>query len=550
MKKRILFGILLVLSLGMLSACGGDEQVEEVAPLEVVEEDTTEEAAEAAEISEVPEVPAATMEGDGVLTLSMNMATTLNPLLNEEASVDRILRLIYQSLITLDASGKPAAGVATSWTYQGDGTTISLELEQGILWQNGGELTANDVAYSLETIGLSGENSMYHSVMDYVSGYRVTGSHTIDIDFYEAFSGNIYALQFPIISRSYYSGSVSPTAGVNMQPMGSGAYMMTGYTVATSMELQGNPYYINGEPDIENIFVQITNSSQTDVYAFEQGLLDAVVMEAIGTGRYSEDAGIQIYSYPSRKYDFATFQFADVRFQNKDMRKAFAYALPREYIKESIYLNYAHISYTPVSAKSWLYEENVMNYEYDKQMAATLLKNSGWADANGDGILEDVEGNPLVVSLLVNEENTTRMQIATKWREELQLLGVVVNLDVQPYEVYAQKVRDGNFEMLLGGWEMSATMNLYDFFGTDGQYNYTGYSDLEMEALIAEANSAVGEGATLLAYSDLQKRIAEDLPYISIAYREDGLFLSSQVQGDISPVVDDVYRDIANWRWN
>lgn len=544
MKKRILFWILLLLSLGVLSGCGGDEQAEAETPVEVVEEDTIEEVAEMAE-----EV---VLEGvnDGILNLSMNVPTTLNPLLNEEESVNRILRLIFEPLITLDASGKPAAGIATSWAYQGDGTTISLELQQGILWQNGSELTANDVAYSLETIGLSGENSVYHGVLEYISGYRVTGSYSIDIDFYEAFSGNIYALQFPVISSSYYGGSeTTPTTGVNMYPMGSGAYMMTGYTMASSMELKANPYYINGVANIENIKVQITNSDTTDVYAFEQGMMDAVVMTAIGTGRYAEDNGIQIYNYPTRKYDFATFQFADVRFQNKDMRKAFAYALPREYIKESIYLNYADTAYTPISPKSWLYEENVMNYEYDKQMAATLLKNSGWADADGDGILEDAEGNPLVVSLLVNEENTPRMQIATKWKEELQLLGVSVNLEVQPYEVYAQKVRDGNFEMLLGGWEMSATMNLYDFFGVEGQYNYTGYNDETTEALIAEVNAAVGEGATLLAYSDLQKRIAEELPYISIAYRQDGLFLSSAVGGDISPVVDDVYTGIADWHW-
>ena len=40
-----------------------------------------------------------------------------------------------------------------------------------------------------------------------------------------------------------------------------------------------------------------------------------------------------------------------------------------------------------------------------------------------------------------------------------------------------------------------------------------------MDTLLTAARTAVGEGQTLLAYSSLQKKLAEELPYISIAYR-------------------------------
>ncbi|WP_317855921.1 ABC transporter substrate-binding protein [Chakrabartyella piscis] len=537
MRKKILLGLLFMLSMGITSACGGNAPTEEVVleELEVVEE--------AVAIEKTIQVA----DGDDIFHISMGVPTTLNPLWNEEESVDRILRLIYQPLVQLDASGKVVEGIATNWTHSSDGTYISLDLRSDIVWENGSSLTAYDVAYSLDTIALTGENSVYHSVLDYVSGYNVTGNNSINIYFHESFSGNIVALQFPIISKSYYGGSVSGDDAIQMKPMGSGPYMMESYTTASSMELVANPYYADGPAHISKISVNITNGNKTDVYAFDQGMLDAVVMEAIGTGRYAKDEDIHIHSYATRKYDFAGFQFGNVLFQDKDMRKVFAYTLPRDYIKESIYLQYADIAYTPVSSTSWLYEENTMNYAYDKQMAATLLKNLGWSDLDGNGTLEDAEGNPLEISILVNEENATRMQIAKKWVEELQLLGIAVTLDAQPFDVYSKRVETGTFDIFLGGWEMSAAMDLYDFFGTEGQYNYIGYVDLEMEALIAEANVAVGEGATLLAYSDLQKKIAEELPYISIAYRQDALFLTNRISGSVNPVVDDVYTGVANW---
>ena len=52
-----------------------------------------------------------------------------------------------------------------------------------------------------------------------------------------------------------------------------------------------------------------------------------------------------------------------------------AYAFPKESLLNSAYLQYGELANTPVSPKSWLYEENVVPYNYDPTMAATVLKN-------------------------------------------------------------------------------------------------------------------------------------------------------------------------------
>ena len=59
-------------------------------------------------------------------------------------------------------------------------------------------------------------------------------------------------------------------------------------------------------------------------------------------------------------------------------------------------------------------------------MATTFLKNSGWTDADKDGKLEkEISGirQSLRATILVNQENAGRVQIASKLKEELTAIG-------------------------------------------------------------------------------------------------------------------------------
>jgi len=285
----------------------------------------------------------------------------------------------------------------------------------------------------------------------------------------------------------------------------------------------------------------------------ERSAADILVTDAIETGRYADEGVSGVYQFTSSQYDFIGFNFKRPLFQDKSMRQAIAYALPKKAICETVYLQYAKTANTPVSPSSWLYEENVAPFEYDADMAATLLKNIGWVDKNGDGRLErDGENGQeqLHVSILANQENSARRQVATKLRDELTLLGFDVSLDIQPFEQYQEKFMNGDFDLVVGGWQMSPVTDLYSFFGSNGDLNYIGYEDEQMDALLLAANQAVGEGETLLAYSSLQKRIAEELPYISIAYRNQAMFTSNRVGGIIVPTEENIFYTINEWTFS
>lgn len=490
---------------------------------------------------------------DTQLRLSMRVPETLNPLLNREETVDRILKLVYLPLLDFDERGMPVSAVADSWTLSPDGRMLTLQIRDDILWQNGTKLTAEDVVFSLNMLRTAPEDAVYKRVLQYVNGWQNTSEYTVEISFYETFSGNVSALRFPVISAAYYQGQTDPQSIVNMTPMGNGPYEMQGYRRAAEMLLRASTNYNGALPQIPDICIKITEGTQTDINAFQHGITDVLIADAMETGRYAEEGAAKIHTFPSNKYDFIGFNFNKSLFQEKAVRQAVAYAFPKENLLNSAYLQYGTLANTPVNPKSWLYEENVAPYNYDPTMASTVLKNNGWNDENGDSILEKPTAAGTAVlqaSILVNEENGVRKQIASKLCDELQAIGFAAEMDIQPYEKYQEKLTAGNFDIVVGGWQFSDVVDLTPFFATGGSYNYIGYSDEEMDRLLENARTAVGEGMTLLAYSSLQKKLAEELPYISIAYREDAIFVSKYVGGEIAPTSFNVFRNIELWTYH
>ena len=492
------------------------------------------------------------MDGN-MLTLSMRIPETLNPLLNREETVDRILKLIYLPLLSFDETGKAQPGVAESWEIGADGKTITLQLRHDIMWQNGGKLTADDVVYSFRTIQNAPEGSVYKKVLNYISECTKTGDYTVVFTFRENFSSNLNALCFPVISAGYHNGDNNVKSGVNQTPMGNGMYGMYSHKQAAEMILQASETYQGDTPSIRYIRVKITAGAETDINAFEQGMTDVLVAEATEAGRYVDEGLSGMYQYYSNEYDFIGFNFNRELFRDKALRQAVAYALPKDHILESVYLNYGIKTNTPIHPKNWLHEENVALYDYNPSMASTFLKTSGWIDTDGDGRLEkkmeDGQTKRLKATILVNTENTARRQIASKLKDELTAVGFEITIDQQNFAAYQEKFINGQYDMIIGGWECSPITDLTPFFGTAGHLNYIGYTNEEVDRLLAVARNAVGDGPTLLAYSSLQKKLAEELPYISIAYRNKAVFTSKNVGGKIEPVENNVFRDMEAWTY-
>lgn len=473
-----------------------------------------------------------------VLTMSMGNPKTLNPLLNEDSRVGEILKILYIPFVDIDDANRVVPSVANSWTIDENGMGATFIIKDDLYWSDGTPITTNDVVFSFQAIKNASAVSMYKNVASYVSSVSRISATTVKVNFNKKFSGNLSVLNFPVIpSNTNLNKKLT-------DPVTSGAYKVSEFAESNYMKLVPNDKY-KTVPNISEIHIEITPDYETDVYAFEQRRFDILYGDNINLGKYNYADNRSVHQYNSNNYDFIGFNFKNSMLQEKYMRQAIAYAFPKQNILETVYLGYGVTTNTPVHSKSWLYEENVVPYTFDTNMTATILKNNAWVDTNNDRILEK-DGKNLTLTILINEESAEKKQIATALENELESVGFDVIIDSQPFDLYEEKLKKQDYDLFVGSWKLSKTLNLSDIFHSNGKLNYTNYSDAETDNLLDVAYSAMADGERILAYSRLQQKLAEELPHINIAYKNDGLVLNKNIKG-INPRSENYFYGIEFW---
>ncbi|MDD3570434.1 MAG: peptide ABC transporter substrate-binding protein [Lachnospiraceae bacterium] len=484
------------------------------------------------------------------LTLSMRTAITLNPLTNEDASVDNILRIMYEPLVGINESYKPVSSIAESWYYASEGRELNLKIKHGLKWHDGSSITADDVIFSLNTLKQAGENAVYKPCIERVASFSKTDDYTVSVRFTEAFSGNIYAMSFPLISSAYYGSESVLTSSKNLVPLGNGAYAFDDYTAAKELRLKAVNNSFANRPSIQNIIVNITTDADTDVYTFSQRITDSVVADETVLGKFDLDGGAKKFSYANNYYDFLGFNFNNEIFNDKNVRKAVALAVPTESIIDGIYLSNAVAADTPLNPQSWLNSVTESSYSYDLTGARQCLENAGFKLGENEKVRSKAysEGvKKLDFTILVNQENEERCQVAYKIAEELNGIGFDVKTEKVNFDDYISRLESGDFDMYMGGWELSIVPEFGFLFRTGGSGNYGGYSNAKTDELIDAMYSAVGEAAMRTAMTQLQMQICSEIPCVSIVFRKSALFVDERIAGNIVPLQFNSYNGIEGW---
>ncbi len=530
--NKLLFGYIICITLA-LTSCNN---------LNPIEPETTE-TIHVTEIN-IEEVIKTPVSG-GTLNIGIRNPTTLNPLLNEDKSIDEVLKLIYDELITLDKNLKPTSNIASSWEFSSDGMTLTIKLRNDIYWHNANHLTARDIIFSLDTIKKAPKTSAYKACINNISSYKYIDDYTISIGYNQPFSGALYALNFPIISSEYYGSEDILTSNKNMSPIGTGAYEFDGFTVMKELNLKKNPKWFKGVPYIDNIKAIVIPKKEAELYAFDQNQIDILNTDVADWEKYNNT---RIYEYPTNYYDFVGVNFKNPILSDKLIRQALAYCVPKDKIITEIYLTHALPTDVPINPNSWLNNNTELVYNYNIIKAKELLKQAGWEDLDNNGIVEK-DGVELIFSLLVNEENQERLEVANILKECFKEVGIEVSIDVQTYDVYVEKLQQKDFDSFLGGWKLSTIPDFTFAFHSsqikDGT-NYISYSNPTMDNLLQQAFIATNDTTMKEAYKHISDFITDELPYISLYFRNSAILINDKIKGDINSDMSNIYLGIEN----
>jgi ABC-type transport system substrate-binding protein len=326
-----------------------------------------------------------------------NEPLTLDPQASSQADEFQVLYNVCEGLVSYDpATLAPAPGLAESWTISDDGTVYTFKLRSGVKFQNGREMTADDVVYSLNRLGNKDTGTSYTSLLlnnvvgfaemrsdtpaTELSGVKALDSSTVEITLKGPTASFLNQLALP--GGMVVAKEAAEADGFNENPVCTGPYKVKEWTRQSQLVLESNEDYWGGAPAIKTATMKVIPQQSQQVIEFEAGGLDVAWVPEPDLQRLRDDATLstELQNVPLLNVFHLRLNLKDPVMSNEKVRQAFAMAIDRQTIVDTILQGQGTPAYGLMPPGLSAFDPNYNPAPYDIEAAKALLADAGYPD--------------------------------------------------------------------------------------------------------------------------------------------------------------------------
>lgn len=258
--------------------------------------------------------------------------------------------------------------------------------------------------------------------------------------------------------------------------------------------VRNDGYYVPWAiPIVDELVMRVLPDPATEVEALKAGETDIVeVIPAPQVEEVQSTEGLKVDIYPGYSFSYIGLNQDPEKtplFQDQRVRQALFVALDKEAIRDNIYLGLGEVALGTQPKLSFAYAPDRVDetYAYDPERAKQLLAEAGWADTNGDGIVEN-DGQDFRFELLAPAGGgAITDQLLAEFQQRWLEIGVEMTPNLMEWSAM-QDVTDKthDFQALLQGFGWDASANQGALFRCDaykGGFNNLKYCNPEFDTL-------------------------------------------------------------------
>ena len=461
--------------------------------------------------------------GDALIDGSIGEPTILIPMLSGDAASQDVAGLIFNGLVKYDTDLGIIGDLAESWDISKDGLVITFHLKKGVRWTDGVEFTADDVIFGFNTIINKKTPTAYSEDFLQVKKAEVLDKYTFRVTYGKPFAPALASWgNLVVLPKHLLEGKDLTKSEFGRDPVGMGPYKLTNWVPGQELILDSNHDYFEGRPYIDRFVYRVIPDRATMFLELQTGGVDMMDLTPIQYTKQTESEyfrnNFQKFRYPQFVYTYMGFNLKHPFFKDRRVRQAIAYAIDKSEIIDVVLFGLGSPATGPYVPNTWPYNPDVKKYPYNPEKARQLLKEAGWEDTDGDGIL-DKDGRPFRFTILTNMGNTLRMNTATIIQWKLAKIGIKVDIKVLEWSTFVNEFIDKRrFEAVILGWQISPDPDQFDIWDSkktkEKEFNFVSYSNPEVDALLERGRRTYNIEERKKAYFRIQEILAEDLPYI------------------------------------
>ncbi|MGH2118469.1 oligopeptide ABC transporter substrate-binding protein [Aerococcus sp. L_32] len=493
----------------------------------------------------------------------------------EDAYDAEIMQFGFDSLFGTDDDFQIDDSGKATLALDQENNKATITLKEGLKWSDGEPLTAEDVIYSYEVIGhpdytgirydgtfqnVVGMEEYHSGEADTISGITQVDDVTVEIEFQEVSpsmlqaGGGVWSYAMP---KHYLEdvpvAELASSEKIRSTPVGDGPFRITKVTPGESVEYEANEYYWQGEPQLDNVVVEVVPSSSV-VPALENGKYDvALSMPTDLYASYAELPGYTLLGREQLSYTYIGFKLGswdaeagevvydeDAKMADKSLRQAMGYAIDNDAVAQRFYnglRSNANTVIPPVFGSFGATTEEVPGYSYDPDKANQLLDDAGYVDTDNDGIREDSDGEPLQINFASMEGGETAEPIAQYYIQAWNEVGLDVQLTdgrLLEFNSFYDRIEadDENIDIYQAAWGTGSDPAPNGLYARNAAFNYTRWATEENDQFMADFTSseAFDEEFQRNTFVEWQKYFSEEAPVIPTLFRQQVMPVNNRVK--------------------
>ena len=475
-----------------------------------------------------------------------------NPVVTTGSVSSWINEIIYDGLIRLDKDNRPQPCLASNWSTSADGRTWTFVLRPGVLFHDGRELTSADVAFTYRSILDPKNGSAWAADLGEVESVTSSERYRVIFKLKSPYAPFIYAMRYGVLPAHLCAGRNFNDSVFTDHPIGTGRYRLEVFTHGKSVTLLANDKYFRGRPHINKIVFRRYADLTTLWAGLEAGDIDWMDygLTAEDFNRVKHNPHLTTYSYSRPYYYSMVFNMTRPLFQDVRMRQAISMSVDRNAIVDKALLEQGVVCRGPYSPISWANNPGVIAPMYDPRKALSMLKDAGWADVNGNGILEK-NNKELELSLLYDKGNDIKDKSALLLQQQLAEVGVRLNIQrVDISDLFAKYLGPRMFDLLFVEYaDYPDPGVLYRFFHSsqiDMGFNCGAYRNSEADRLMELGQRSLDKQKRQEAYRALHRLLVNDLPAVFLFHVNELVGINKHFAG-INPCDQGVLWNIEEW---
>ena len=468
------------------------------------------------------EAPGAVVAQDFVYGVAAAPAG-FDPPLQSAHNTILVARYLYSQLLYMDAKMELKGRLAEKWE-QGANNTYTFYLRKGVKFHNGREMTADDVAYSINRVKDEAFGSFARTNFASVQKIEAVDKYTVKFILSNpdaAFLLNLTNLYASIVPKE----AVEQYGNLQNNPVGTGPFMLKEVIPGNRVVMVKNPNYFEpGEPRLDTLTFVIMPDESARLNALRAGSIHFTELSPANVPLVKGNKDITVYDFLTTNLDVLGLNVVDPPFNDLRVRQAVSLLIDRQEIVNVVYDGQAQITGpVPVSQVRWAIDvRNNEFYKPDVARAKTLLAQAGFPNGLDIKITAGISPRTVdIAQLLVSQLAKGGVKAEIVMRETAQFVA-----DWRERNLQSMSTSNG------GGSDPDRAIGF--FWHSTASANVWGYKNPRMDQL-AEAGRIETDFAKRYAiYKEAQEIVLKDIPNIFLVTPKTFHFLRSNVQGYIA----------------